>query len=246
MTARMRAGPGFREMWRIARLATSHRRDPMPYARAVAGLVPRYLRARGLQPAGRWLDVGTGQGAMPVAFRAVGAEAVGLDVADRRVPGGREGPFVVGQGDRLPFADGSFDGVVSSNVLEHTADTWGMVHELLRVCRPGGIVYLSWTNWYSPLGGHEWSPLHYLGPSVGPRVYRAIRGKLPPWNVPGRTLFPVHVGPVLRGLRRLDVQVLDVAPRYWPGLRFLARIPVLREVALWNCVVLMRRGEGRP
>ncbi len=227
MTGPSNAGPGLREIWRILRLATSHRRDPMPYARAVADLVPRYLRSRGVEVRGRWLDVGT--------------DAVGLDMADRRVPGGREGPFVVARGERLPFADGSFDGVVSSNVLEHTADTWGMVRELLRVCRPGGLVYLSWTNWFSPLGGHEWSPLHYLGPRLGPRVYRAIRGTPPPWNVPGETLFPVHVGSVLRGLRPLDVDVLDVVPRYWPGLRFLARIPIVREVALWNCAVLMRR-----
>ncbi len=47
----------------------------------------------------------------------------------------------------------------------------------------------------------------------------------------------MHVGPVLRGIRELDVDVLDVAPRYWPRWRFLARIPVLREFALWNCVV---------
>jgi SAM-dependent methyltransferase len=221
-------------------MARRHRRDPLPYGLAVAELVPRYLRARGVRVDGRWLDVGSGQGAMPVALEAVGASAVGLDVADRRVDGARDPAFVVGSGDRLPFASGSFDGVVSSNVLEHAPDTWGMVGELLRVVRPGGVVFLSWTNWYSPIGGHEWSPLHYLGPRLGPRVYRWIRGKPPPWNLPGRTLFPVHVGPVLRGLERMDADVLDVAPRYWPRLRFLARIPVLREFAMWNCVVLLR------
>jgi SAM-dependent methyltransferase len=214
----------------------------MPYSRAVADLVPRYLRARGVRIAGRWLDVGSGQGAMPLALEAAGARAaVGLDVADRRADGAGGPAFVVASGSRLPFADDSFDGVVSSNVLEHARDTWGMVRELLRVTRPGGVVFLSWTNWYSPIGGHEWSPLHYLGPRLGPRVYAFLRGKPPPWNLPGRTLFPVHVGPVLRGLRRMDVEVLDVAPRYWPRLRFLARIPVLREFVLWNCVALLRR-----
>jgi hypothetical protein len=38
----------------------------------------------------------------------------------------------------------------------------------------------------------------------------------------------------------------DVAPRYWPSLRFLARIPGLREVAMWNCVVLIKKTSGAP
>lgn len=242
MTARSRMpeGPGLVEAGRILRLARTHRRDPMPYSRAVASLVPRYLRGRGVVLDGRWLDVGSGQGAMPVVLGEAGATAVGLDVADRRVPGARSLPFVVGSGDRLPFAAGAFDGVISSNVLEHAPDTWGLVREALRVTRPGGVVFLSWTNWYSPIGGHEWSPFHYLGPRLGPGIYRFLFGRPPPWNLPGRTLFPVHVGPVLRGIRELDVEVIDVAPRYWPRWRFLARIPLVRELALWNCVVLLR------
>lgn len=234
------AGPGLGEMWRILRLALRARQEPLPYAQATSDLVVRYLRARGVPMTGRWLDVGAGHGAMSLSVRAAGAAPVGLDIADRRVPGGHT-PFVIGRGERLPFADGAFDGVISSNVLEHAPDAPRLVRELIRVCRPGGFVYLSWTNWYSPLGGHEWSPFHYLGPRLGPRAYRAVRGKQPPWNLPGRTLFPVHVGPTLRGLRHLDLEILDVAPRYWPALRFLARVPGLREVALWNCVVLMRR-----
>ena len=34
--------------------------------------------------------------------------------------------------------------------------------------------------------------------------------------------------------------MIDVAPRYWPSLRFLAKVPILREVGLWNCVILFR------
>jgi SAM-dependent methyltransferase len=154
-------------------------------------------------------------------------------------------PFVLARGERLPFDDGSFDGVTSSNVLEHARDPWGMLDELLRVLRPGGVLYLSWTNWYSPFGGHDWSPFHYLGPTVGPRVYRAVRGRAV-LHVPGRTLFPVHVGDVLRSVRARSLEVVDVAPRYWPSLRFLARVPGVREVALWNCVVLVRRPPAPP
>src|SRR6266700_2024506 len=47
--------------------------------------------------------------------------------------------------------------------LEHVPDPMGLAEEMIRVTRPGGLVYLSYTNWYSPWGGHEMSPWHYLG-----------------------------------------------------------------------------------
>jgi SAM-dependent methyltransferase len=235
-----RSGPRLGEMLRTARLALSARQDLLPFCRSVSGLLPRYLASRGIRLEGRWLDVGTGAGTVPEALTEAGAQVVALDLSDRRIHGVARTPFVQGSGERLPFADGSFDGVISSNVLEHVPDPWPVIDELIRVCRQDGSVYLSWTNWYSPFGGHDWSPLHYLGTKAGPSLYQAIRGR-PPVHVPGRNLFPVHVGTVLRGLTARSVSVEDVAPRYWPSLRLLARVPGLREVALWNCVMLLRR-----
>jgi SAM-dependent methyltransferase len=42
---------------------------------------------------------------------------------------------------RLPFADGSFDGVVAQAVLEHVLDPHRCVAEIHRVLAPGGLVY---------------------------------------------------------------------------------------------------------
>jgi SAM-dependent methyltransferase len=234
-----------REGWGILRLAFRIRRDPIPFTRRVADGVADHLDQAGIDLQGaRALDVGTGSGAIPEALARRGARAVALDVADHRLEGIDRGPFVVALGEGLPFSDGSFDVVVSSNVLEHVARPWEHVDELVRVVRPGGMVFLSWTNWYSPIGGHEWSPFHFLGPRLGIRAYRALRGKLPPWNLPGRTLFPVHVGEALREVRRRAVEVRDVVPRYWPSLRLIGRVPLLREVAMWNCVLLLERKES--
>ena len=41
----------------------------------------------------------------------------------------------------LPFADGTFDGVVAQAVLEHVIDPFVCVEEIHRVLKPGGIVY---------------------------------------------------------------------------------------------------------
>jgi SAM-dependent methyltransferase len=225
-------------MARTLRLAVAHRRDPLQYSRAVADLLVRYLRSRQVNVSGRlWLDAGSGSGAIPEALERAGARVVALDVQDRRARGAAKTRFVIGSGLMLPFVDGAFQGVSCSNVLEHVPRPADLIDELLRVCAPGGILYLSWTNWWSPFGGHDWSPFHFFGTRLGPKLFTLIRRK-PPLCIPGESLFPVHVGTVLRWLRERDVRVVDVAPRYWPSLRFLATLPGIREVVLWNCVIL--------
>ena len=73
---------------------------------------------------------------------------------------------VIGSGMQLPFRDGSLDICYSSNVLEHVPDPWLMAEEMLRVTRPGGTVFISYTVWFGPWGGHETAPWHYLGGST--------------------------------------------------------------------------------
>ncbi len=235
------------ELWSILLSAFRVRRDPVPFCRQVSGRVVRYLSRQSVSLAGaRALDAGAGGGALAEALAAAGAHVVGLDVQDHWHPALEHARFVIGRAERLPFAAGAFDLVVSSNVLEHVPEPWTMVEELVRVCRPGGHVWISWTNWLSPIGGHEMSPFHYLGPRLGSRAYRAVRRRDPRWNVPGKTLFVVHVGDALRRFRAGRWEVVDVAPRYWPSLRLLARVPGLREVAMWNCTVLLRKPALRP
>ena len=117
----------------------------------------------------------------------------------RRRP--REGA-VLADGYWLPVRDGGADICFSSNVLEHVADPIGLIGEMIRVTRPGGLIYLSFMNWYSPWGGHEMSPWHYLGPRFAERRYRRRHGREPKHQV-GRTLYRLHIGPTLRLVRSL-------------------------------------------
>jgi SAM-dependent methyltransferase len=55
-------------------------------------------------------------------------------------------PIVRGDGFRLPFADASFDIVVSTEVLEHIRNRAGWIAEMCRVPRIGGVLYLSFPN----------------------------------------------------------------------------------------------------
>jgi SAM-dependent methyltransferase len=51
--------------------------------------------------------------------------------------------LMLGWGDRLPFADGSFDRVLCTEVLEHIPDDRATIREIVRVVRPGGTAAVS-------------------------------------------------------------------------------------------------------
>lgn len=53
------------------------------------------------------------------------------------------GVDVVATADRLPFADNTFDGLVTESVLEHVPNPRAMAAELMRILKPGGVVYAS-------------------------------------------------------------------------------------------------------
>jgi ubiquinone/menaquinone biosynthesis C-methylase UbiE len=93
--------------------------------------------------AARVLEVGVGAG--HVLSRIEGAATTGLDLspgmlarARRRL--GEGTPLVRGSADALPFADGSYDAVICTEVLEHTPDPGSVLRELVRVAGKGAVI----------------------------------------------------------------------------------------------------------
>ena len=104
-----------------------------------------------LRPGDAVLDVGCGSGLDALlAARAIGAagRVSGVDMtpevvqlargAARRV-GARNVTLDVGVAERLPYPDGSFDVVLSNNVVNNCAvDKLAVLREMHRVLKPGG------------------------------------------------------------------------------------------------------------
>jgi SAM-dependent methyltransferase len=190
------------------------------------------------------VDIGGGAGYVTAEFRARGADCFLFepDPAELFGDDGATEGAVLADGYWLPVRDGGADICFSSNVLEHVSDPIGLIGEMIRITRPGGLIYLSFCNWYSPWGGHEMSPWHFLGPRFAERRYRRRHGREPKHLV-GRTLYPVHIGPTLRLIRSMsDVEIVDARPRYLPHwCRPVVRVPWLREVLTWNLLLILRR-----
>lgn len=92
-----------------------------------------------LPSAGRILEIGAGTGAQAAALRQRGFDVVAVDLPTSAYSAERIFPVIDYDGRRLPFADGSFDAVFSSNVLEHVADLPVLLDECRRVTASGGI-----------------------------------------------------------------------------------------------------------
>ena len=108
----------------------------------VRSALARWLRAEAqeLSTTGtglRILDVGCGVKPYYPLFSGIASEYVGVDVV------ANPNAELIGPVEALPVADGSFDVVLCTQVLEHCDDPAQAVQELRRVTAPGGRVLAS-------------------------------------------------------------------------------------------------------
>jgi len=92
------------------------------------------------------LDIGSGDGSFAAALFAEQID-VGLDPSrdqmdySRRLAVYRN--LVQAYGSALPFADESFNSILSNSTLEHTRDPWDIVKEMYRVAKPGATCVIT-------------------------------------------------------------------------------------------------------
>jgi ubiquinone/menaquinone biosynthesis C-methylase UbiE len=97
----------------------------------------------------RVLDVGCGTGWFSREIERAGGRVVALDIGLNllaRVGEKCRAARVAGDACRLAFADASFDIVVSSECIEHTADPRRALTEMCRVLKPGGLLVVTVPN----------------------------------------------------------------------------------------------------
>jgi len=106
------------------------------------------LQTLELQPGAAVLDVGCGTGAL--LQRIAGTYDIvgyGIDVEENMIveaqKKGLQMQFVVGECDKLPYADQSFDALVVCMAYHHFDNKEGFAKEAARVLKPGGFLYIA-------------------------------------------------------------------------------------------------------
>lgn len=96
------------------------------------------------------LECGCGSAGVSLHLARRGYRAVMLDFAPSALglarqnfsANGTTGVFVNGDVNGMPFADGQFDVVCSFGLIEHFVDVRPIIGEMVRVLRPGGLLFL--------------------------------------------------------------------------------------------------------
>src|SRR6185295_3001158 len=118
-----------------------------------------YERLR-VSPGGTLLDVGCGSGQLALMAAKDGLEVTGVDIASNLVARARARARAAGlrvrfeeaDAEALPFADAQFDAVTSLIGAMFAPRPDLVATELLRVCKPGGIIAMAY-----------WTPQGFVG-----------------------------------------------------------------------------------
>ncbi|WP_432825080.1 class I SAM-dependent methyltransferase [Dactylosporangium sp. CA-092794] len=173
----------------------------------------RFLEWLAVPARRRWLDVGCGTGALtarisaladPARLAGVDPSAGFLTSARSRVPPGRAS-FCAADARALPFADHTFDAVVSGLALNFVPDPGRAAAELTRLAAPGGVV-----------AAYVWD---YAGGMAMLRYFWDAAATLDPPAADrdeGRRFPLCHPGPLTdlwtaAGLRAVTVREIEIA-----------------------------------
>jgi ubiquinone/menaquinone biosynthesis C-methylase UbiE len=111
----------------------------------------------------RILEIGCGRGGFSRLLGTRGALVCGadfsasaVDIAKKRQKRGSSYlnavTYIQADAQNMPFDGDSFDFVVSCETIEHIPDPRAAVREMYRVCRPGGLLYLTTPNYLNFMG----------------------------------------------------------------------------------------------
>ena len=165
-----------------------------------------FIKRLNLKPGMTVLDVACGTGNLAIPAARTGASVTGVDIAPNSVEQARQNAkaeglnakFDEGDAEALPYADASFDAVVTMFGAMFAPRPELVARELKRVCRPGGFIAMA-----------NWTPSGFIG-----QMFKITSTHVPPPpGMPAPVLWGVEETVRERlgeGISKLDTQLQKV------------------------------------
>ncbi len=165
----------------------------------------KFFHQLGIAPGTRLLDVACGSGQLALIAARAGAKVYGCDIAAnwiekaqaRAAAEGLDACFEVGDAEALPYADAQFDVVVSLIGAMFAPRPEVVAAELIRVCRPGGMIAMA-----------NWTPQGFIG-----QMFKTIARHIAPSGMPSPVLWGDE--PTVRERLRDGISDLKLARRMY-------------------------------
>lgn len=170
------------EMLKTKLKATWTSGDFSKIAEVYADGANEFVERLNLKPGTRVLDVACGSGNQSIPAARTGAEVTGVDIAPNLIEQARnwaesenlEIRFDEGDAENLPYADASYDVVMTMFGAMFAPRPELVAEELVRVCRPSGMIVMG-----------NWTPNCFIG-----QMFKTIGAHVaPPQNIPSPLLW---------------------------------------------------------
>lgn len=244
------------KLYKVARNRLRSEDDYRSFQRFQAALIIEYMN-RFLSIDGRVvLDLGAGLGGYSQEMAKRGAaKVICLDLVGKACPHELKVHPVVADALFIPLPDESVDLVFCASLIEHVSDPAALLIEIRRVLRRGEYCYLSFPPFYSPLGGHEFSPFHYFGEKISILIYRFLARRHPEWVIKiynpehrptsfSKTfkkwgLFKLTISRAKQTILETKWEIVDISPRYLPFNT--TKMGILSEFITWHVQFILKK-----
>jgi len=207
------------------------------------------------------LDFGCGWGGETIWLAKRARSVSGVDVDDQAIAQARKALDSSGVGNcrfewssdgRLPFADASFDAVLSTDTFEHVMDLDLAFGEIARVLKPGGSLLTRFGPlFFSPQGYHfYWACqvpyAHLLFGLDAIAAMRALRGgsRRQPSSWRDLGLNGRRFRDYAASVERAGFEVVRFRPIPVKGLKRIAKLPLVGDLFIFGVDCHIRRPRG--
>ncbi len=144
--------------------------------------VLRIAKQEGLTGSLSVADIGCGAGTQARLWAELGHRVSALDINEPLIQLARRRAaeahldirFDVGSATSLPWRNATMDVCLLPELLEHVADWHSCLNEAVRILKPGGLLYLSTTNFLCPKQDEFALPLYSWYPSALKRYFERL------------------------------------------------------------------------